>query len=56
MTLHAINVHKQHGGKDPYSLLHMSFMLPLADFWGKESKVPNCYDIAWTPELFCRNI
>jgi hypothetical protein len=56
MTLHAVNVHKQHGGKDPYSVLHISFMLLLADFCGKESIVPNGYDIAWTQELFCRNI
>lgn len=56
MTLHAINVYKQHGGKDPYRVLHISFMLLLADSWRKESKVPNCYDVAWTPALFCRDI
>ena len=57
MMLHAINVYKQHGGKDPYSVLHISFMFPLTDSWGKESKVPNCYDIVWNwPQLFCRNI
>lgn len=55
MTLHAINVHKQHAGKDPYSVLHISFLL-LADSWGQESIVPKCHDIALTPELFCRNI
>jgi len=38
--LHAINAHTQHGGKDPYSVLHISFMLLLATPAEKNPKYP----------------